>query len=77
LVWLPERVFIIMLDLLFILQGTNNRFPQTAPNCWYSFQYDVNLHILLVFFTLLNNFAKQQKLRDPSSPMPKLASVRK
>jgi hypothetical protein len=26
----------------------------------------VNLHVLLVFFTLLNNSAKQQKLRDLS-----------
>jgi hypothetical protein len=40
----------------------------------------VNLHVLLMFFTLLNNSAKQQKLRDPfggSSAMPKLTFVRK
>jgi len=33
---------------------------------WYSFRYGVNLHVLLMFFALLNNSAKQQKLRDPS-----------
>jgi hypothetical protein len=30
--------------------------------CWYSFRYGVNLHVLLMFFTLFNNSAKQQKL---------------
>jgi hypothetical protein len=30
--------------------------------CWYSFQYDVNLHVPLMVFTLLDNSAKQQKL---------------
>jgi hypothetical protein len=29
-------------------------------------RYGVNLHVLLMFFTLLNNSAIQQKLRDPS-----------
>jgi len=26
-------------DIFFILQETIRRFPQTAPNCWYSFRY--------------------------------------
>jgi hypothetical protein len=30
--------------------------------CWYSFRYGVNLHALRMFFTLLNNSVKQQKL---------------
>jgi hypothetical protein len=30
--------------------------------CWYSFRYGVNLHVPLMFFTLLNNSAKQQNL---------------
>jgi hypothetical protein len=44
----------------------NNHFPYMAPNCWYSFRYGVNLHVPLIFFTLLNNSAKQQRLRDHS-----------
>jgi len=35
-------------DLLRIIQD----------NCWYSFRYGVNLHVPLMFFTLLNNSAK-------------------
>jgi ATP-binding cassette subfamily C (CFTR/MRP) protein 1 len=31
-------------------------------DCWYSFLYGVNLHVPLMFFTLLNNSAKQQNL---------------
>jgi hypothetical protein len=54
----------IVIDVTSALQYLHDHCepPIIHCDCWYSFRYGVNLHVPLMFFTLLNNSAKQQNL---------------
>jgi len=59
---MDRKVGVMALNYVLVTFGK----PFSNGPCLYSFQYGVNLHVLLMFFTLINNSGKQQKLRDPS-----------
>jgi hypothetical protein len=60
---------------IFFLQETIRCFPQTAPNCWYSFRYgDVLpslIFALLVIYKIINGSSDYGGADRTPTPMPK------